>query len=274
MKIVTFYDHVKDISEQENITMHEALCLVKEMGVSHLEVSDNNLLGREKELKDELDRAGLEISSICSYFDFGREPEIGEKAFSILEAASLFNVKYILVIPGFFAENDTEEEKETQTCNMISAVNKLKEETDKRGITLMLEDYDNMIAPYATIEGVERFMQGVPGLVCAFDTGNFLYSDQDEIEAFEKLKDRIGYMHLKDRTLTKPEVCGQEVISMAGRKLYSSAVGSGVVKMDEIVDNLKADGYDGVYTIELYGNAQTYVDMRKSVKWLKEKGIC
>ena len=63
-KIATFYDHIRDISRQEQISFMEALQLAKDKGVEALEVSANNVLGREDEVGQELAMLDLGIASI------------------------------------------------------------------------------------------------------------------------------------------------------------------------------------------------------------------
>ncbi len=85
--ITTFYDHAADISRQEKISMTEALQEVRALGIEGLEVSQNNLLGREDELGNELAYAGLSVSSIPAYFNFGLDSEVEKQAVPTLEAA-------------------------------------------------------------------------------------------------------------------------------------------------------------------------------------------
>ena len=44
-KIATFYDHIVDISRQENMFVVDALKLARELGVEAVEASANNILG-------------------------------------------------------------------------------------------------------------------------------------------------------------------------------------------------------------------------------------
>ena len=43
-KIATFYDHIVDISRQENMFVVDALKLARELGVEAVEASANNIL--------------------------------------------------------------------------------------------------------------------------------------------------------------------------------------------------------------------------------------
>ena len=164
-----------------------------------MEVSQNNLLGREDEVGRELSFVGLEISSIPAYFDFGRDDNVDRQSQPVLEAARYLGAEKILVIPGFFQEGDSPEEKSRQMESMARCLNRLGEKAAGYGVSLVMEDYDSLLAPFSTAEGLEYFLSRCPALSCCFDTGNFRFAGEDELAAYEKLKNRISHVHLKDR---------------------------------------------------------------------------
>ena len=198
-KIATFYDHIRDISRQEQISFMEALQLAKDKGVEALEVSANNVLGREDEVGQELAMLDLDIASIPAYFDFGRDPDVQRQAAPILEAAQFLGVDRLLVIPGFFDPEDSPQPREEQTQRMVEGVNRLGELGESYGVSLVMEDYDSPLAPFSNTAGLLRFLQGCPKLSCAFDAGNFLFAGEDWRQAYPQLRDRIAHVHLKDR---------------------------------------------------------------------------
>ncbi len=65
---------------------------------------------------------------------------------------------------------------------------------------MVLEDFDDAPAYYKDAAGLEFFLAHVDGLKCAFDTGNFLYSEEDSLEVLPKFLGQIGHVHCKDRT--------------------------------------------------------------------------
>jgi len=268
-QIATFYDHVMDISRQERISMTEALREVRSLGVELLEVSQNNLIGREDELGHELSYAGLGISSIPSYFDFGRDTDVDRQSEPTLEAARFLGVKKLLVIPGFFAPEDGPEERERQTKSMIDCINRLADKAAGYGVSLVMEDFDSDRTSYCSAREVRRFLDGCPGLSCCFDTGNFRYAAGDELEAYELLKDRIAHVHWKDRAYTQHND-EYGITAADGRKLYPSPVGSGELNLAELMTRLKRDGYTGVYAVEHYGSNTALDYLKQSVAWVKE----
>lgn len=270
MKIATFYDHILDISRQEGISTVEALKLAREMGVEAVEASGNNIVGREDEMGQELAMADMAISTVPAYFDFGRDGDVERQATPILEAARFLGADKLLVIPGFFAEEDSPEQREAQLVCMEEGVNKLAELAAGYGVSLVMEEYDSELAPYSTMEGVRRFLDRCPGLSAAFDSGNFRFAAQDLLEAYDLLKDRIAHVHLKDRAYSQSN--GEEPkMAVDGVPMYPAPVGGGDLPLEKLMDLLKRDGYDGIYTIEHYGSNMTLDYLRQSVAWVKEQ---
>ena len=177
-KIATFYDHIVDISRQENMFVVDALKLARELGVEAVEASANNILGREDEFGQEIAMADMEISAIPAYFHFERDTDVKRQAAPILEAAQFLGAPRLLVIPGFWEEGASPQEREAQTAQMVGCVEELAGLALDYGVSLVMEEYDNELSPIATMEGVRRFLDGCPALSCAFDTGNFRFANQ------------------------------------------------------------------------------------------------
>ena len=182
-KIATFYDHIVDVSRQESCSVVEALKLARELGVEAVEASANNIVGREDEMGQELAMADLSISSVPSYFDFGRDFDVERQALPIVEAAQYLGADRLLVIPGFFQEGDSPEEREAQLEGMVEGVNRLADLAAGYGLSLVMEEYDSEAAPFSSAAGMRYFLDRCPGLACAFDTGNFRFAGEDLLEA-------------------------------------------------------------------------------------------
>lgn len=269
-RIATFYDHIKEIAREEQIPFTEAMQAAKELGVCALEISQNNLVGREDEVGRELAHAGLGVSSIPAYFDFGRNQDVPAQSLEVLEAASCIGADKILVIPGFLDEHASDEEREQFTVEMIRCIDRLAELAAKYGITLVMEDFDSDCAVFAKIAQVKRFIESCKGLSCCFDTGNFRYSAEDELLAYEAFKHKIGHVHLKDRAYTPAYGAGGPVAA-DGKTLYPCPVGSGEIQIETLLSKLEQDGYTGLYTVEHYGASPMLSCLRQSVAWVAER---
>lgn len=266
--IATFYDHVMDIASQQGLSGPQALERARELGVELLEVSVNNAKERPEELAQELAGAGLGISSMPSYFDFGRNRDVEGQIDPVLDLAQRLGARLLLVIPGF--TEGPPQEAEDQAARMAEAVARLGERAEKAGLQLTMEDFDNRAAPFSTSRGMLRFLEACPQLTACFDTGNFRFMAEDELSAYQALRGKIGHVHLKDRAFA-PVYGSQGPAALDGQVLYPCPVGYGEIRMEELVAGLKADGYEGVYTIEHYGAADMLDCLEKSIQWTRER---
>ena len=134
-------------------------------------------------------------------------------------------------------------------------------------IIVGMEDFDDKIAPFSTTAGMLDFYESVPGVTCTFDTGNFMYSEENVLESYKILNKYIRHVHCKDRSLTEKE--GEKPhITIGGREMYSSSVGAGVIPMKEVLELLWKDGYDGTLAIEHFNSKQQLDDIITSARWI------
>ena len=101
------------------------------------------------------------------------------------------------------------------------------------------------------------FMENVPGLKFTLDTGNFAYSDEDAVQAYEVLKDYN----------VDPALTGEHRYN---RGLLAAAVGSGYLPMKEILDRLKESGYEDYLAIEHFNAADQVAFMEQSAAFLQQ----
>ena len=90
-----------------------------------------------------------------------------------------------------------------------------------KGIAPTIEDFDDSKSPIATARQMLWFAERIPELKITFDTGNFMFSGEDELTAFGLLKDRIAHVHCKDRTFSKNS--GEPKAAADGRIMYPAA---------------------------------------------------
>lgn len=265
--IATFYDHIRAIAKERDIPMDEALTLAREAGVEALEMSENAITGQE-EAVSQLKAAGLAVSTVTFSLKGDEEPRRqGER---LIKAAQAVGARRFMVIPGFWGEEDSPQQRREKTQRMIEGTAELTRLITLEGMSLTIEDFDNALSPVATAEGVRRFLDNCPGLTCAFDTGNFRFAGEDVLAAYDMLRDKITHLHLKDRAYA-PVMGEAPRKAMDGAELYPAPVGGGDLPLKEVIKRLRGDGYDGVFAVEHYGAEDTLLYLRKSVGWVKEQ---
>lgn len=274
-KLTVFYDHILNAAKQRGITTAEIAAEITACGISGVEMDYYMLKESGDGLAEELARLGLPIHNCYCFFDWGNHPE-DQSYIQVLDDLKRLNINNLLVVPGFINRDiittgnqdiittALARARETMLPNMIHLLDYAAE----LGINVAMEDFDDIVAPFATMEQVKWFLDRLPALGCAFDTGNFLYSEQDVLKAYELLNDRITYVHCKDRSYTPVEGENSQK-SVSGKDLYSSAVGSGVIPMTTILELLNKKGYSGTIAIEHFGSIDQLSDMKTSASFLK-----
>ena len=110
-------------------------------------------------------------------------------------------------------------------------------------------------------------MQHGPGLRCGFDTGNFLYNEEDAVKSFYLFRPYIASVHCKDRAFT--ENTGSPCVTIANRKLYPVAVGDGNLPIEKMMRVLLDSGYTGSFAAEHFGSIEQLKCMERSAAFLK-----
>lgn len=273
MKLSVFYDHIREAAVQKDRSLEEICALVKSWGIDAVEMDAACYEPHEAIIKQLLDQAGLAVSCMYGFFDFGHETseEVKERQINtFLSMAGRAGASRVLVIPGFLEDRETDTASaEYQECvqAMKDAVAKMCAYAKPLGITVGMEDFDDAKAPFATSAQLLSFVQEIPKLSCTFDTGNFLYSGEDALEAYAACKPHIGYVHCKDRTF---EVHAGETpkLTIEGRAMYAIPAGSGCIPMKELVTKLLKSGYDDIFAIEHFGAQDQLAYMKQSAEWL------
>ncbi len=265
MKISVFYDHIYNAARKENKSLEFILQSIAPLGIQAVDL-ELCQFEQSNNLKTILRSAGYSVASIYHCFDFGyTEDKNGIK--HLINTAIQLETKNILCIPGFIKQADRLNTVSVMD-RMASSLQMLVALAAEENITVSLEDYDNSSAPYSTIGGLQWFITHVPGLGITFDTGNFTYSGENELDAFNCLQEHIVHVHLKDRSL-KENHCNA-LITKDGRSLYPSPVGSGFIRIDECIHKLIASGYENYFTIEHFGSNFDYEYIRKSAEFLSK----
>ena len=262
MKKSVFYHHIAEAARQTNMPIQDIIRQVHSMGIGWAE-ADLADLKRDDTIAQMLLSEGMGISSIYGFYDFGCSQD-GSAGFEHVDLAKKLGCGRVMIIPGFYTSDDR---VQYERDKMLAAMKEMCEYAESKGIIPTIEDFDDSKSPIATAEQMMWFAERIPQLMITFDTGNFMYSGQSELEAFELLKDRIVHVHCKDRSLEEND--GELKLTVDGRAMYPAPVGSGCIKIKEILSALSSRGYDGIYTIEHYGTSDQLTYIKKSAEFLE-----
>lgn len=268
MKLSVFYEHILEAARQENKSIDEICKMVSSFGIEGVEIENTRLKEDKEGVLANLNAGNLKISCMYGFFDFAHTEDL-TSGLHMVDLADELDIKKIMLIPGFLKKMEfLPIIYNHKVDKMISKLQKVCTYAKEKNIMVVLEDFDDKIAPFATSKQMQYFYENIPELKCAFDTGNFLYSEEDALEVLPMFIENIGHVHCKDRSFTVKE--GEiPKTTVKGRNMYSTAVGNGVIPMKEIIEIILAKGYDDYFAIEHFGSLQQAKDMEASAKWFK-----
>lgn len=206
-----------------------------------------------KELKSKMDKAGIKASSIAS--PIGKaDIKDTEKEFQLLrhmvETAKILDCGFIRIFSFYNAYGSKDE--------VITALKRMSDYAEKENIILLHENEKDVYGD--TAERCLEILEGINShnLKAVFDPANFVKCGEDTIKAYEMLKKHIAYMHIKD--------------SRDDKTIVPAGAGAGNIKY--ILDELKADGYDGFLSLEPHlGTYEELEDLEVDDNMLKtQKG--
>lgn len=266
MKIAAFYENILEGAHKSGVTDREALITLHGQGMQAIYISYDSLRSDKERLLSLFQEIGLEVEGLHGFFDLGADPE-NDGCLDMIRLAKEAGARNVLIVPGMITSAD-KNQREQKLQNMQEALMRAVAYGEQDGITVSVEDFDGLDAPYNSVEGLQWFLEHVPGLKCTFDTGNFIMFHEDEVAAFHLFWDRICALHIKDRSATpisnadRPKQCAD------GSFVYPAPVGSGYIKIREILSSLVQDGYPGNVIAELYDYDDMLNGVIQSVSWL------
>lgn len=258
MHLSIFYHHSMEAARQKKMDMDQIFQQVKEAGIEALEL-DRDELTPCQELETYLDKYHLKVSCIYGFYDF-QESEDQDRMEKHLEMVQKYRAERIMIIPGFFRGYNTSNQEQNwmleRTRNLVSRGTAL-------GIQCVIEDFDHIQSPIHDYSGMKVFLEEIPDLKVAYDTGNFIFGEEDALEVFDQLRDRIVHVHCKDRYLAA------DARSPKCLESYAPApAGKGVMRIEPVCRALLDTGYQGYFVIEHFDTTDYLGDLLESARWL------
>lgn len=266
VKIGIFLDHLRVASDQTGLPLEAVVQTAAKLGIDYVHVNGEFWMNNEQRVDEMLHKASLRVGAVDGFFALTQGKDM-DKAEKLIRFMSRKGTEQLLLIPGFVHEAQSRQSAMDEAARHMRHLLYLARSLH---VQCSLEDFDNAAAPFGTWQELKWYMEKLPELKISFDTGNFAYFAQDALEAYAQLAPYICLVHLKDRKYEgRPGEKG--LLAADGRTLYPSAVGSGRMPMRKLIERLKADGFDGMMTIEHFDSADMMTDMCQSAEWLKEQ---
>ena len=271
-KISVFYHHIECAARELGCTLDEMLARVHDWGIGYVEL-DRDAVGPDeaaaRALGARLARNGLQPSSIYGFYDWAEGP-LSTADDLLLRQAAWLGCPRVMVIPGFYGDLADAPRCACEQARMIEGTRQFAALAKEAGVIVTIECFDDARSPIATIHGMADFLAAAPDLMVTLETGNFLFSGDDILQAQQAFRERVCHVHLKDRYLPAAGEMppGEPKQAVTGLMMYPCAVGHGHIPMAAVLDELAAWGYDGIMTIEHFGVASYAEAIRASAAWL------
>lgn len=258
----TFFHHLVQAAKERGETIGDTISWALELGYSAAELDADDLDGT-----DFLAKKGMKVSSI--YRNYQWQEKIDRSMMEDhIRLAEHYQTSRIMAIPGFYS-NKKGSEKELES--MIEGMRTLSILAKENAMILTIEDYDHILSPIATMDGMSSFLESAADLKVTLDTGNFIFSGEDVLTAEELFLPKIRHVHLKDRLWSRSGE-GDKLECIDGRVLYPCAVGDGDIPIREVLKNLKEADYNGYVVAEHFGSHSYAEHMKGSIKNLQKEG--
>lgn len=268
MKIAVFYENICDGAQATGQAMEAVLSRLKDTGMDMLYISADSWRRDGQDLKRQMENVGLTVEGMHAFCDFPKNPDT-EAYKELIDLAVESGANNFLIVPGFLSTGNSVRDLES----ILQGVRKAVAYGKTVGMPVLMEDFDGLTAPYNCMAGLRFFLDAVPDLGCAFDTGNFVMFHEDVLAAFDLFADRIQTLHLKDRTPNRRHENDTPLTCADGTQTFACAPGSGDIPIEEILNRLKARNYGGNVIAELYccDPQEVLKDIEWSVRWLKSR---
>lgn len=232
----------------------EDLCrLVKTCGLESIDLLDFEVgLYGETALRQALEENGVKLGCLISNVSMFSEPEKVEAQLrTALELAKRLGAPILMVVPGSAEDIQicSQYTKEELLEQAVAQYQKAVALAADYGIRIGLENTPQYFKPLASAEDCLYVLERVPGLGFIYDTANMKVADvcDDEVAYYEKVKPYIIRVHLKDVVIGEEgsmEPCAN------GQKMSTVLLGSGTIRIEEVLQKLRADGYEEGVAIE------------------------
>lgn len=191
-------------ADEAGAALSDQIAAMKDNGIRHLEartIGNKNFVdftvAEAKEVKEQLDANGLRIWSIGS--PLGKiditaplEPHL-DKLKHTLELGQIMGSEYIRMF-SFYLPAD--EDPAVYRDEVMERLGRMAETAKGSGIRLCHENEKGIYGDVAS--RCTDILEQIPELGGIFDPANFIQCGQDTLQAWELLRERIIYFHVKD----------------------------------------------------------------------------
>lgn len=249
---VSLWSYVHFI-ENEHMPVKEVIKHMHKQGVRYVELLDAFIHTEEerKEIKELLKELGMKVASYSISNNFVKTEEERLKQVEMVknacQIAKFFDTNTIRVFCGDVCEGY---DFDTAFDLIVKSFKECVKVAKKENIYYCLENHGKLAGKSQQVKAILDAVNS-ENLKATTDTGNFLLIGEKPLECVKELKDKIGLVHFKDFSFATKE--DFHYIGLNNIYVKGSILGEGDVPLQEIVDFLKGQKYQGCISIETEG---------------------
>ncbi len=277
MKIgVSSYSFIKYITDGK-MNLKDVTKKASEMGFDAIEFigfeGENFTLDFAKEIKDEAEKCGIEISAYVTGANLLKEGEELKQEIATIKkhidiahalGTKLFRYDVAVALPRFLSF-------EMALDKVVASMREIADYGKEKGVMTMIENHGRAFQDAYRMEKVYNKVNH-PNFSLLVDIGNFACVDEDSVQSVSRLANLASHVHVKD-FVKKPFEIGQKeddcYVTRGKNRLYGTTPGDGDVNSVQCIEILKQTGYDGYIDIEYEGSEDCIVALGKALKYVK-----
>ena len=246
MKLSVFYANVRVAAEKSGKSISNVLEEIRTAGITAL---DFDFADIKNGFPDEFSASEMGVNSIYAFFDYFEDGAF-EKAKNVTDLAAEYGAAAMFVPKTQPKEGIEELKKLNKKEDVFSWLNgsekavKTAETLERlsvygleKNVLSAVENFDSHRSLTERKAELEWLFCKAPHLGFNPDTGNSATCGEDIRELCACFRDRIVNVHCKERT----------------KELETAPVGAGEMPIAEIVKELTETGYDGGFSVEVFG---------------------
>ena len=231
----------------------DTLCLAAEAGVSFVDLM-NISAGSIPGYLSAMAATGVSVNCyIASISFFSSDEKLRKTLEREMGIADALRARFFMIVPYALPTELLKAKKlgkERVREHLITGFRTAVEEGKRRGLTVCFETTPHDELALSSSEDCAAVLNAVEDLGLVFDTANMLPAGEPPLQSYERLKDRICYVHLKDVLLTRGGSRFFDELTADGRRMHCCLWGEGEIPLTELYERMLRDGYTGRFAIE------------------------
>jgi sugar phosphate isomerase/epimerase len=251
MRLAIFASHLHALSEC-GMDFPAALTWARQLGIEAVEADSGEFTGMPPEAyRSILSTAGMRMISVhhlCRFSALDRDVYENEIVNCMIaaEQSKKAGAEFFMLVPAAVQDIPDAEAKKIARESIINGLKRITDVATPMGLTVTIENFSKVLFPFSTSAELNDMADNVPALRLTLDSGNFRCIAADVMSAYEDIKNRLAFCHIKDwSVLSEGGLLASDEVHLCGCLL-----GRGVVPTGELMFRLKQDGFNGWLVIE------------------------